>query len=86
MTINLKQLQVDTLNDIQNVYNEYLQEKYNKIVEIKKHKKNINKFSFNLKYYSRILNLLKSELSDIEDQLVFYKQWYKNQQNFKLEY
>ena len=86
MTINLKQLQVDTLNDIQNVYNEYLQEKYNKLVEIKKHKKNINKFSFNLKYYSRILNLLKSELSDIEDQLVFYKQWYKNQQNFKLEY
>ena len=85
MTINLKQLQVDTLNDIQNVYNEYLQEKYNKIVEIKKHKKNINKFSFNLKYYSRILNLLKSELSDIEDQLAFYKKWYENQKTFKLE-
>lgn len=86
MTINLKQLQVDTLNDIQNVYNEYLQEKYNKLVEIKKHKKNINKFYFNLKYYYRILNVLKSELSDIEDQLAFYKQWYKNQQTFKLEY
>ena len=86
MTINLKQLQVDTLNDIQNVYNEYLQEKYNKLVEIKNHEKNINKFSFNLKYYFRILNVLKSELSDIEDQLAFYKQWYKNQQTFKLEY
>ena len=85
MAINLKQLQIDTLNDIQGVYNEYLQDKYNKIVEIENHKKNINKFSFNLKYYFKILNVLKSELNDINDQLLFYKQWHKNQTTFKLE-
>lgn len=85
MGINLKQLQTDTLNDIQSIYNEYLQDKYNKLVEIEKHKKNINKFSFNLKYYFKILNVLKSELNDINDQLAFYKRWYKNQQTFKLE-
>ena len=85
MAINLKQLQTDTLNDIQNVYNEYLQDKYNKIVEIENHKKNINKFSFNLKYYFKILNVLKSELNDINEQLFFYKKWYNNQLTFKLE-
>ena len=85
MAINLKQLQVDTLNDIQTVYNEYLQDKYKKLVEIENHKKNINKFSFNLKYYFKILNVLKSELNDINEQLVFYKKWYNNQLTFKLE-
>ena len=85
MVINLKQLQVDTLNDIQTVYNEYLQDKYKKLVEIENHKKNINKFSFNLKYYFKILNVLKSELNDINEQLAFYKKWHKNQTTFKLE-
>lgn len=85
MGINFKQLQEDTLNDIQNVYNEYLQDKYNKLIEIEEHKKNINKFSFNLKYYFKILNVLKFELNDINEQLVFYKKWYNNQKTFKLE-
>ena len=85
MAVNLKQLQMDTLNDIQNVYNEYIQDKYNKLIEIENHKKNINKFAFNLKYYFKVLNVLKSELNDINDQLAFYKKWYHNQQTFKLE-
>lgn len=85
MAINLKQLQADTLNDIQGVYNEYLQDKYKKLVEIENHKKNINKFAFNLKYYFRILNVLKSELNNINEQLAFYKKWHKNQTTFKLE-
>ena len=85
MAINFKQLQTDTLNDIKNVYNECLQDKYNKIVEIENHKKNINKFAFNLKYYFRILNVLKSELNDINEQLAFYNKWYRNQKTFKLE-
>ena len=85
MAINFKQLQQETLNDIQQVYNEYIQEYTDKLVEIKAHQRNINAFAFNLKYYYKILNVLKSELSDINEQLVFYKHWYKNQLTFKLD-
>lgn len=62
---------------------EMLQEKidfYNieidcKQYEILHHERNINKFNFNLKYYYKILNVLNSELQELEEQKDFYSQW-----------
>ena len=62
---------------------EMLQEKVNfynieidcKKYEILHHKRNVNKFNFNIKYFYKILNVLTSELQQLQDDKQFYNDW-----------
>lgn len=75
---NIKELTLEhiigLINDIKTCKTELDCKNY----EILHHKKNINKFNFNLKYYNRILNELLHEKNNIIDDLKLYVKWYNN--------
>lgn len=64
--------EIEMLQDKVNFYNTEIDCKQ---YEILHHKKNINKFNFNLKYFYKILNVLTSELQQLKEDKQFYNDW-----------